>query len=151
MDNYAGHEWIEQSLKKKCSPLGAAVADLLGRVFLGIYHVDSKALGRVEWDNAHYVSVVLYGDLATVDNNRLTLLVVLAHEAMMRVSLEGCGPKYIRAIFHQRKTREGSICDRCPTIDEHVQIIRQHFGEQSNTSFSGRLPAAGRTSAGNAG
>jgi len=44
MSQYAGANWIKQSLKKEMSPLGVNVADLLGDVFAGIYHLDQSAL-----------------------------------------------------------------------------------------------------------
>ena len=45
---YSGADWIKGSLKREMSPFGELVADILGVVFLGIYHVDVKALERAE-------------------------------------------------------------------------------------------------------
>jgi len=41
---YAGASWIKSSLKKEMSPLGEAVANLLGRVSRGIYHLKTSSL-----------------------------------------------------------------------------------------------------------
>lgn len=125
MSEYAGSEWVKASLNKEMSPLGEVVADLLGSVWQGIYHIDESALNKVEWDDPYHVAIVVYGDLATVDFNRLTSLVVLAHDAMLRVSIEGCGPNYMRLRFHQRKVRDGSLSERCPTIEDHINQIRR--------------------------
>ncbi len=123
---YSGSEWIEQSLKKSMSPLGKNVADLLGDVFKGIYHLDTSALKRVDWLDNYCIEYTHWGDLATVDFNHLTELVVLAHDRMIRVNVRGIGPGYMKMLFHQRETREGSITERCPTIESHINQIRNH-------------------------
>ena len=121
---FMGANWIKNSLKKEMSPLGESVADLLGDVFLGIYHLDFKALNRVCWEDDYVVIFVYRGDLATVDFNQLTRLVVLAHDRMLRISIEGVGPGYMKLIFHQRHKRTGSMSERCPTIEEHIKLIK---------------------------
>lgn len=121
---YAGANWIK-TLKKEMSPLGEAVANLLGRVFLGIYHLPHPALERVDWSNPYYIEFIYDGDLATVDFNRLTMLVVFAHDEMIRVSIQGCGPRYMKMQFHQRASRTGSMSERYPTIENHIEQIRR--------------------------
>jgi hypothetical protein len=121
---YAGASWIRRSLKKETSPLGEAVANLLGRVFLGIYHLPIRSLEKVDWINPLWIEIILGQDLSTIDGCHLTALVVLAHDKMIRVSIEGVGPGYMRLRFHQRNTRTGSICEQCPTIEDHIKIIR---------------------------
>jgi len=106
------------------SPLGEVVANLLGRVVRGIYHLKTSSLKKVDWANPHWIEFVWYGDMATVDFNNLTMLVVLAHDETIRVNLQGCGPGYMKMLFHQRKTRTGSISERCPTIEDHIAQIR---------------------------
>ena len=121
---YSGAEWIKNNLKTEMSPLGETVANLLGHVFLGIYHLHTGALRNVDWSNNHHIQFIYRGELATFDFNSLTALVVFAHDEMMRVSIEGCGPDYMRLMFHQRKSRTGSICEKCPTIEKHIKILR---------------------------
>ncbi|HEA68556.1 hypothetical protein LCGC14_0944780 [marine sediment metagenome] len=121
---YAGANWIKRSLKKEMSPLGEAVANLLGRVFRGIYHLNSSALNRVNWDDGYFIKFIFDRDLATVDFNSLTALIVYAHDEKIRVSIEGCGPRYMRMLFHQRESREGDNSERCPTIENHIEEIR---------------------------
>ena len=121
---YSGAGWIEQSFKVKASPLGTAVANLLGRVALGIYHLRSAALERVDWTNKYCIEYIYYGDLSTFDFDNLTALVVFAHDEMIRVSIQGCGPGYMKMQFHQRTKRTGSISQRYPTIEDHIDGLR---------------------------
>lgn len=127
---YRGADWIKSALKvKEMSPLGEAVADLLGDMFFGIYHLDEKALRRVDWGNTHHIEFSLgWRSLATVDDNLLTVLVVLAHDRMLRVSIEASTHRYLRLLFHQRTVREGNLYERCPTLEDHVAQIRGHYG-----------------------
>ncbi len=125
MSQYQGAEWIKRSLKKTMSPLGIQVADLLGDVFLGIYHLDYKALERVNWDNDDYIIFVLsYHSLSTVDSNELTKLVVFCHDRALRMDIKSVAPKRLELLFHQR-VREGDFYHVCPTIEEHINKIRE--------------------------
>lgn len=130
---YAGSEWIKSSLKvEDMSELGEAVADLVGQVFLGIYHLPTKSLKKVQWNDEYIITLVIGKSLCTVDNNELTRLVVLAHDRLIRVDIEGVAPRYLRLIFHQRKAREGGLSERCPTMEEHITLIRKHYEQGQN-------------------
>lgn len=132
---YSGADWIYHSLATgEMSPLGIAVADLLGDVWLGIYHMNTTSLSKVDWANPYCVEVTLprSGSLCTVDGNKLTILVVLAHDRMIRVGLEGVGPGYIRAQFHQRSSRDGRLMERYPTLEDHADLIRRHFSRPAD-------------------
>ena len=125
---YAGHEWLKRQVDCNISKLGKSVADFLGDVFKGLYHLPMSSLKKVDWANQYCIEYTYYGYLETVDFNLLTVLVVLAHDRMIRVQMQGIGPGYMRMTFHQRITREGSITERYPTIEDHVEIIRGHYG-----------------------
>jgi hypothetical protein len=129
---YAGADWIARLLEKDLSPLGREVADLLGDVFRGIYHLSHRALHKVEWSNPHCIRIVLGNYLATWDSNELTLLVVLSHDRMIRIELRGVGPGYTEITFHKRKTREGLLMERLPTMERHIKLIRNQF-EKADT------------------
>lgn len=122
-----GSSWIKSSLKiKDMSPLGEAVADLLGDVWSGIYHLDSKKLRRVDWSDAHCVSVqIYYQQLSTFDSSALTWLVVLCHDRCLRMSIDAVTVKTLQLTFHQRQ-RDGGISERMPTIEDHIASIRKH-------------------------
>lgn len=122
---YAGASWIEASFKNEMSLLGKAVANLLGRVFQGIYHLDTRSLKRVNWADTYCIEYVFRGDLATVDFGHLTALVIFAHDEMIRVSIRGCGPGYLKMQFHQRASRFGNMSERYPTMEDHIEIFRK--------------------------
>jgi len=128
MSGYAGASWIEKNFKCRCSELGKNVADLLGDIFKGIYHLSYASLRKVGWESEHCIEYTLYGELSTVDFNLLTILVVLAHDRMIRVVIRGVGPGYMRLMFHQRTKRTGSVSERYPTLEDHTKIIREHYG-----------------------
>ncbi len=73
--------------RQELSPLGTKVADILGIVYHGLYHLPSKHLAKVEWDNDHFIQLNVQGTLATVDSNHLTWLVVFAHAASIRLDI----------------------------------------------------------------
>lgn len=127
MSQYAGSNWIKRSLKKELSPLGENVADLLGDVFAGIYHLDYKALERVNWDDPDVILFTLsYHSMSTVDSDELTRLVILSHDRKLRLEIRAVAPKRLELVFHQR-VREGVFYHMCPTIEEHLNTIREHY------------------------
>lgn len=122
---FKGADWIKESLKKEMSPIGENVADLLGEVYAGIYHLDHRSLDRVHWDDPYFIRIIIsYRGLSTVDSNQLTALVVRAHDRMLRMDLSSVAPHRLELIFHQR-SREGDFYHRCPTIEEHIKLIRE--------------------------
>ena len=136
MVEYAGSKWMKECLKQtgkndEMSLLGKAVADLLGDVFLGIYHLDQKALLKVDWANNHHVIFNLsWRVLCTWDFDDLTRFVVLCHDRMIRMEIHPCGPHTLRLMFHQRTTREGNIGERYPTMEDHIAMIRSNYERQ---------------------
>jgi hypothetical protein len=127
---YAGNDWIRDSLKiTNMSPLGIAVADLLGDLYLGIYHLNTTSLRKVDWGDPQHIEVVIHRPMATYDENSLTRLIVLAHDRMIRVEIKGAAPNCLRLMFHQRKSREGRLYDRMPELETHIETIRNHYKE----------------------
>lgn len=121
---YSGARWIQDEFKTEMSPLGKAVANLLGRVFRGIYHLSTTALKKVDWTGNYCIEFVFNGDLATVDFSSLTELVLFGHDEMIRICIYGVGPGYMKMQFHQRKSRTGGMSERYPTIEEHIKKLR---------------------------
>jgi len=126
---HAGSDWIKSNISKEMSEHGANVANLLGDVFLGIYHLNRTSLGKVEWSNERHIEVTVGRPLATIDGDELTRLVVLGHDRMMRIEISGLAPGYLRLTVYQRRVREGRLWKRCPTLEEHVQKLRDYFGQ----------------------
>lgn len=125
MAKFAGADWVKSALKvNEMSPLGVAVANLLGDLFGGIYHLEDRDLKKVEWDNDHHIIFVLnWKDLSTFDNGLLTSLVILCHDRAIRCQISARSNKGIELMFHQR-SRDGGISERHPTIEEAIQRVR---------------------------
>lgn len=109
------------------SPLGATVAEALGYVWRGIYHLRPSLLERVKWANPRCVCISVPTGLDTWDDDRLTRLVVVCHDLGLRLEVDAAGPKYLRLTFYQRLKREGPISERMPTLDDHVASIREGY------------------------
>lgn len=125
--SYSGADWIQSNFNVEMSPLGEQVADLLGDLFFGIYHLDQKALRRVDWGNNHHIEFNLgWHALATTDFNELTRLVILCHDRAIRCSIEASTHKYLKLIFHKRQ-RGGDIYHAHPTIEDAVAVTRKLY------------------------
>ena len=127
MSKHSGSEWIKSALKvREMSPLGAAVADLLGDCYSGIYHLEDKKLKKVDWGDPYVVAVqISHQQLSTFDGPYLTLLVVLAHDRCLRMSIRAATVNTLELLFHQRQ-RGGDLSRRMPTIEEHIASIRRY-------------------------
>lgn len=127
---YAGADWLETNIKYMkpgvtISPLGRQVADLLGELFLGLYHLDSKTISRVDWSDTFCVEVSIgWKDWATYDFDNLTRLVFLSHHMAIRVSMDASKHGWMKLMFWQR-SRDGSLCKRHPSLDEAVRKFKE--------------------------
>jgi len=122
---HSGADWLRLQGIKNISPLGEQVADLVGHLFKGIYHISDEAM-KANWDNPQHVKISIACELATWDYNNLTELVVLAHDACLRVSVRPYGPRNLLLLFHQRQ-REGGFSERHPTLESHAAMLREHY------------------------
>jgi hypothetical protein len=131
---YSGADWIQKEImtpysrtighEVEMSPLGRRVADLLGELFGGIYHLDHKALRRVDWSMDLFIKFNLgHHELATTDFNELTRLVFLAHHMSIRVSIEASAHDHLMLLFHPRP-RSG-FTRRHPTLSEAVKSFEE--------------------------
>lgn len=141
---YSGADWIKRSLAPEMSPLGELVADMLGVAFAGIYHVDTKRLRAVDWDNKHRIELRIgWTSFATYDDARLTMLVVLAHDAAVRLSIEPCNSRYLRLVFHPRNRVEGvrDLTGGHWTIEHAVEVIRKHYKVVADEPVAVEVPS----------
>jgi hypothetical protein len=127
-DRYAGADWLESLLKyakpdMAISETGRRVADLLGQLYLGIYHIEERALLKVEWPNNRFMSITLRNGFSTTDFDGLTQLVFLAHHMCLRVHVDGVKSGYIKLSFHARK-RSGDYSERHPTLGGAVSNFK---------------------------
>lgn len=124
-----GSDWLRGCRIANISPLGAQVADLLGDLFVGLYHLEGAE--KVDWANDHHIEVrVVYKEFATFDTNLLTKLVFLAHDRCLRVSVNPRSPQALTLLFHQRQ-RTGGIWERHPTIEQALAMYREYYPAES--------------------
>jgi hypothetical protein len=131
MSKHSGAEWIEEARKywkgqdAPISDLGRDVADILGQVYGGIYHVRSGALSKVDWSDDKYMVLTISDGpgLATHDGCELADLVLLCFMMNVRLDIMGASSHYIRLKFC-RVGRWGYFRDSHPTLD--TAIKRNH-------------------------
>lgn len=70
---------------------------------------------------------VFAGGLSTFDTDRLTRLVLLAHDRCIRIELGASSPRRVKLRLHQRHVRTGSSMKRHPTIEEALAVHRRFF------------------------
>jgi len=134
MPNYAGSEWIKQyKWGAKISPLGVAVAEQVGDVWCGIYHLGVDNMSLVNWANSHWIDVHVSENLSTFDGQKLTWLVVLAHDRKLRMDIGGMR-RGLTLMFHQRQSRQGSVGERMPTMEQHLADIRRYHPAPEESS-----------------
>lgn len=109
----------------KISKLGENVANLLNDVWCGIYHLDSNSLKRVDWTDDTFIRISIYGGLYSYDDDKLTQLVVLAHDYCLRLEINPCNHNHLELLFHQRQ-RVDDFYHRMPTMEDHLEQIRKH-------------------------
>jgi hypothetical protein len=129
---FSGADWL-RSCGKELSPFGVEVADILGQVYQGIYHLYSEVLHkRCEWSHNHWIEVVMHDSansgLSTFDFNNLTALVILCHDRCVRLTIQAASHNYLRLLFHKRESRSGSTFSSHPTLEEAVHDIRESRG-----------------------
>lgn len=124
---FAGADWLRASYKLTPSPLGTVVADLLGFVYRGLYHIESS-IRNVDWSDNDYITVQLPrgADIGSYDFSEMTTLVLLAHDLHVRVAVCGRGINMMRLSFSPR-SREGGICSRHPDLETHIAGIRSRY------------------------
>ena len=115
-DSGYGTEWL-RACGKEVSDSGSRVAELVNWWLRGIYHAQADVL-RADW-SGESVELIYYargGRLATYDADDLTRLVVGAHDAAVRVSIEACNPHYLRIWFHPRGRNGANFYSRHPSL-----------------------------------
>jgi len=115
---YAGAEWLKANKVNGLSEFGARVADLIGYLYEGIYHVDG--IERQDWSGTDQIELKLAAEFSTFDYRNLTTLVLLAHHMAIRIEIRPCTPRLLRLRFSAR-TRDGQIYYRHPTIEDAIK------------------------------
>jgi hypothetical protein len=125
---HSGADWLQRNLAYRgceISVFGRKVANLLGDVFAGIYHIESAVLSRkVDWGCTYRIKIALYGGVSTYDHDLLTRLVVLAHDRCIRLEINGAAHGYLHLIFTPRVGRDADLYNRHPTMEEAIRVVR---------------------------
>lgn len=141
---YAGSESVQRWFKGEISPLGIEVADLVGELVRGIYHLD---VNKVDWSERHRIVVKVdkFGSrLSTWDWDELTRLVMLCHDRALRVEIEPCNFRFLALVFSKRTSRTGDFCTLHPTPEQALERHRKEYpAEKAVVKFEADLvPAA---------
>lgn len=125
---YAGADWIHTSLKTELSPFGEKVADLLGQMYLGIYHLPIRQLQKVNWTNAVQIAIVVDdSEFATFDSNLLTRFVFLCHKYCIRGEIASCNPGHLMLKFWPRVEGASEYWRKHPTIEQHIEMLKHGY------------------------
>lgn len=103
---------------------------MLADVFRGWHHLPGTIL---EYGQGIRISARASW-LATFDYDQLTVLVVLAHDRMIRVEIEGSSPGRVGIVLHQRHMREGDFYLKHPTIEVATADIRSRYPKRSEVT-----------------
>jgi hypothetical protein len=111
---YAGADWIAANYKLNgeplpLSPLGRKVAEIVGAVVRGIYHIEQYT-ADVDWSNERFIEIRTHNsflaNISTYDCSALTELVVLCHDAAIRLEISACIIPWPLEGTHEDDTRE---------------------------------------------
>ncbi len=122
--HYAGSDWLKPEYvgRDELSDFEKRVADLLGELARGIYHI-SDEVEKGKWSD-WMVEIRFGGSLSTFDFNDLTRLVFLAHDYCIRVEISPRANRYFTIRLHPR-TRDGdSFSNRHPSIEDALSAWR---------------------------
>ena len=126
---YRGADWLANNLeamkKPAPSPFGMLVADILGQVYGGIYHLSHTALFhvRTDWSHPHALQVVVSHSLANHDGSELLGLVLLCHDTGVRLAISARARGYLELRF----AHGASIMGTVPSIEKAVDLYRARY------------------------
>jgi hypothetical protein len=128
--NDSAADVLRNEYKLTVSENGARCAELL-RVWLGgLHHFPGgdKELRATDWSSFFVAVRIRHLSLDTYDGDRLTRLVLLAHDHAIRVGLSSEAMKSITITLHPRP-RDGGVMRRHPTIEEALAMHRRFHPE----------------------
>jgi len=105
------------------------VERVIARAFGGVHNVPSWKRRQVcTTTGGLKISIPVGGSMATYDGDRLTRLVIAAHDECVRFEIIGGTPRYMTCWFHVREGRIGdSMWQRHPTMEVALAKIRKHY------------------------
>lgn len=112
---------------KTPSPLGRVALEILAIFASGLHHLDPNQIEKTHWDDEYVISFDFpRASWATTDFNELTQLVVMAHDANVRIGICSPSMKTMRLLFHRREP-EGSYSQRQETLEAATAMIRANY------------------------
>ena len=109
---------------KEISSLARKSMTILSNVFGGLHHLEPSQLEKFLWFENLYNEYSLARSLSTFDPQELTLLVIMAHDMAVRVTIRPCNFQYLKLQFHERQ-REGNFCTRHPSLESVTSGFRK--------------------------
>ena len=117
-------QWVAQFLKRELTPFHCDAVTLICRAKRCGPYDFATTFRRANWEYGLGVSFIVKGCFSTFDSDGLTRLVIGAHDRCIRVQVEGCGPNLMRICMWPRKSREGQLFERHPTLEQAAASIR---------------------------
>ncbi len=100
----------------------ARCAWVLVRAYRGAHHVPRVRVGQRHLEINH-LEINHCGDLSTADGDLLTRLVVLAHDAAVRVEVTASGPYRVKVMLHARRRTNCNMTNHS-TLEEAAARVR---------------------------
>ena len=129
MRQYAGADWLEKTWSyrkpRKLTAFARLVADIIGAVWKGIYHLDYGKTLRENFEfDERMVQLILPRTISTYDFSDLTELVILCSAYSVRLEICPHNFNYLKLYFHRRQPprRNDSVSERHPNI---AQVCRR--------------------------
>lgn len=110
----------------------AQAMDILGIAMGGIYNAPIL-WDSVEWNDNRLAVPVSGTGFSTHDRNDLTLLVLLCHEARIRLHIAPHGPRMLCLRMWQR---EGTSMKSHPNVEEAVASLRAYVASDHPTIYA---------------
>ena len=123
MRDYQGEEWMREHKYQWMTDDQFECYKMLCDIFGGSHHVFDvvkPAANGIEINKS-------YCEFSTFDFNTLTTAVLMAHDRCIRFQVSASGPGRLRLMFHRRHTREGTITERHPTIEQAVERYQKDW------------------------
>ena len=94
--------------------------NVLAYAFDGLHHAGKWKVHHESNPKFVFIETNKYGALSTFDFNVLTRLVFAAHHWCVRAEVGPSGPGMVKIRLHPRSNRDGTFCERHPSLDEAV-------------------------------
>lgn len=108
------------------SSFGSEVAEIIGVIYKGIYHIPTTVQHkRTEWHSESWIEITVPCGLSTYDGSELTNLIVLCHDAAIRLEIRAASKGYLRLCFSPRDANSQSIFSGHPSIENAVTSARR--------------------------